>query len=105
MTQVRIAVAGAGMIGRKHISVLRAPHPDFTLAAVADPSPAAAEAERAAFDPCGVEAAHPQSATCSARMVCAARARALRSDSALGCLDAAQGPGRSTAAPAVAPLD
>lgn len=47
MTQVRIAVAGAGMIGRKHISVLRAAHPDFTLAAVADPSPAAAEEARA----------------------------------------------------------
>lgn len=46
MARVRIAVAGAGMIGRKHISVLRSGHPDYTLAAVADPSPAAAEEAR-----------------------------------------------------------
>jgi predicted dehydrogenase len=46
MSKVRIAVAGAGMIGRKHISVLRSGHPDYTLAAVADPAPAAAEEAR-----------------------------------------------------------
>jgi predicted dehydrogenase len=43
MAQVRIAVIGAGLIGRTHIGVLRAGHPDYTLAAVADPSPAAAK--------------------------------------------------------------
>jgi predicted dehydrogenase len=43
MAQVRIAVIGAGLIGRTHIGVLRSDHPDYTLAAVADPSPAAAK--------------------------------------------------------------
>ena len=42
MTQARIAVIGAGLIGRKHIEVLRTHRPDATLAAVCDPSPAAA---------------------------------------------------------------
>jgi predicted dehydrogenase len=43
MAAVRIAVIGAGTIGRTHIAVLRSGRPDFTLAAVADPSPSAAE--------------------------------------------------------------
>ncbi len=38
---VRIAVLGAGLIGRTHIAVLRSGHPEFILAGVADPSPAA----------------------------------------------------------------
>jgi len=42
MAQVRIAVIGAGLIGRTHVAVLRAGNPDYTLAGVADPSPAAA---------------------------------------------------------------
>jgi predicted dehydrogenase len=42
MAQVRIAVIGAGLIGRTHIGVLRSGNPDYALAAVADPSPAAA---------------------------------------------------------------
>ena len=42
MAQVRVAVIGAGLIGRTHIGVLRSGNPDYTLAAVADPSPAAA---------------------------------------------------------------
>ena len=42
MAQVRIAVIGAGLIGRTHIAVLRAGNPDYALAGVADPSPAAA---------------------------------------------------------------
>ncbi len=41
MSPVRIGVIGAGLIGRKHISVLRSGHPDFTLAGVADPAPGA----------------------------------------------------------------
>ena len=45
--QVRIAVIGAGLIGRTHVAVLRSADPDFALAAVADPSPAAAEEARA----------------------------------------------------------
>ena len=46
MPQARIAVIGAGLIGRKHIEVLRSGHPDYTLAGVADPSPEAkAEAD------------------------------------------------------------
>jgi predicted dehydrogenase len=43
MAQVRIAVIGAGLIGRTHIGVLRTGNPGYTLAAVADPSPAAAK--------------------------------------------------------------
>ncbi len=46
MTPARIAVLGAGLIGRTHIAVLRTPHAEFALAGVADPSPAAkAEAD------------------------------------------------------------
>ena len=41
MTPLRIAVIGAGLIGRKHIDVLLAGRPEYTLAAVADPSPVA----------------------------------------------------------------
>src|SRR5688572_10886011 len=43
MAPVRIAVVGAGLIGRTHISVLRAGNPDYTLAGVADPAPFAAK--------------------------------------------------------------
>lgn len=47
---VRIAVIGAGLIGRKHIEVLRAGRPNYTLAGVADPSPeAAAEAGKLGY--------------------------------------------------------
>lgn len=46
MAQVRIAVVGAGLIGRTHIGVLRSGNPDYTLAGVADPAPAAAEEAR-----------------------------------------------------------
>jgi predicted dehydrogenase len=50
MTQVRIAVTGAGLIGRKHIDVLRSGSADYELAGVADPSPeAAAEAARLGY--------------------------------------------------------
>ena len=41
MSPVRIAVVGAGLIGRTHIAVLRSGHPEFVLAGVTDPSPAA----------------------------------------------------------------
>ncbi len=52
MEPVRIAVIGAGLIGRKHIEVLRSHNPAYTLAGVADPSPAAkAEADRLGY-PC-----------------------------------------------------
>lgn len=52
MPPARIAVIGAGLIGRKHIEVLRAPHPDYTLAAVCDPAPAARqEADKLGY-PC-----------------------------------------------------
>ena len=46
MAEVRIAVAGAGLIGRTHIRVLRSGSPAYTLAGVADPAPAAAEDAR-----------------------------------------------------------
>ena len=50
MAPVRIGVIGAGLIGRKHIEVLRSGNTDYTLAAVADPSPAAAkEAEQLGY--------------------------------------------------------
>lgn len=41
MSQVRIGVIGAGLIGRKHIEVLRSGDAAFTLAGVADPAPTA----------------------------------------------------------------
>lgn len=43
MSPVRIGVIGAGLIGRKHIAVLRSGGGDFALAGVADPSPLARE--------------------------------------------------------------
>jgi predicted dehydrogenase len=43
MSKARIAVVGAGLIGRKHIDVLLFGSPDYELAGVADTSPAAAE--------------------------------------------------------------
>jgi predicted dehydrogenase len=50
MAPVRIAVIGAGLIGRTHIGVLRSHHPDYTLAGVADPAPAAKqEAEKLGY--------------------------------------------------------
>lgn len=51
MCQVRVGVIGAGLIGRKHIEVLCSGDPNYSLAGVADPSPAAhAEAERLGYD-------------------------------------------------------
>jgi len=41
MTPLRIAVAGAGLIGRRHIELIQA-HPACALAAIVDPSPVAA---------------------------------------------------------------
>ena len=41
MNPVRIAVIGAGLIGRTHIAVLRSGDPEFALAGVADPSQSA----------------------------------------------------------------
>src|SRR5258706_9032859 len=50
MAQLRIGVIGAGLIGRTHIAVLRTSHPDFCLAGVADPAPAAvAEAKQLGY--------------------------------------------------------
>jgi predicted dehydrogenase len=43
---LRLAIAGAGLIGRAHIERIRA-HDDCTLVALADPSPGAAELARA----------------------------------------------------------
>ncbi len=39
---VRIAVAGAGMIGRRHAAIIRVT-PDCILSAIVDPAPAAAD--------------------------------------------------------------
>lgn len=52
MKPTRIAVIGAGLIGRKHIAVLRAGRPDYTLAGVADPSPAAMQEAAELGYPC-----------------------------------------------------
>lgn len=63
---VRIAVLGAGLIGRTHIAVLRSGNPEFVLAGVGDPSPGAkAEAEKlgyACYDTLGelIEKARPE---------------------------------------------
>jgi predicted dehydrogenase len=51
MSQVRIGVIGAGLIGRKHIEVLRSGKATYTLAGVADPSlDAQAEAKELGYD-------------------------------------------------------
>ncbi|WP_439359001.1 Gfo/Idh/MocA family protein [Bradyrhizobium sp. DASA03007] len=44
--KIRIAVAGAGLIGRRHIELIEA-SPDCVLAGIADPSPAAGDFARA----------------------------------------------------------
>jgi predicted dehydrogenase len=52
MSQVRIGVVGAGLIGRKHIDVLMSGRAEYTLAGIADTAPAVnAEAERQGY-PC-----------------------------------------------------
>ncbi len=87
MSAARIAVLGAGLIGRTHIAVLRQAHPEFALAAVADPSPSA-KAEAAALGyacyatlselldkakPDGVILAVPNQLHVSAGLLCVAR--------------------------------
>lgn len=52
MKKARIAVAGAGLIGRKHIDVLRSGGPDYELAGIADPTPAAAAEAASLACPC-----------------------------------------------------
>ena len=49
-TPLRIAVTGAGLIGRRHIELVAA-DPDCTLAAIVDPAPAVAEVARDAGVP------------------------------------------------------
>ena len=49
--RLRIAVAGAGLIGRRHIELIEA-SPDCVLAGIADPSPAAREIALARNVPC-----------------------------------------------------
>ncbi|MGL3106072.1 Gfo/Idh/MocA family protein [Bradyrhizobium sp. BR 1432] len=49
--KMRIAVAGAGLIGRRHIELIEA-SPDCVLAGIADPSPAAGDFARARNTPC-----------------------------------------------------
>lgn len=46
MTSIRLAVAGAGLIGRRHIELIQA-SAECSLAAIVDPSPAAAELAQA----------------------------------------------------------
>lgn len=57
MKQVRIGVIGAGLIGRKHIEVLRSGSADYTLGGVADPSVSAMEEAGKLGYPCyaGIE--------------------------------------------------
>jgi predicted dehydrogenase len=50
VTPLRIAVAGAGQIGRTHIALIDA-SPECTLAAIVDPTPAASELARASGVP------------------------------------------------------
>ncbi len=87
MPPVRIGVIGAGLIGRKHISVLRSGLADFALAGVADPAPAAkAEGEQLGYPvygsieemldrakPDGVIVAVPNQMHVSAGLACVAR--------------------------------
>ena len=48
--KMRIAVAGAGLIGRRHVELIEA-SPDCVLAGIADPSPAAKEFAQARNTP------------------------------------------------------
>ena len=50
MSKLEIAVAGAGLIGRRHIELIQA-SPSCKLVAIVDPSPAAAEIARNAQVP------------------------------------------------------
>jgi len=50
MTKLKIAVAGAGLIGRRHIELIEA-SPSCTLAAIVDPAPGAVEIARNADVP------------------------------------------------------
>ena len=50
MAALRIAVAGAGLIGRRHIALI-AGHPDCRRAAIVDRAPAAADTARHAGVP------------------------------------------------------
>ncbi|MEM7774236.1 MAG: Gfo/Idh/MocA family oxidoreductase [Pseudomonadota bacterium] len=51
MSQVRVGVVGAGLIGRKHIEVLRSGRPEYALAGVADPAPEAQQHAQASGYP------------------------------------------------------
>ena len=51
MDRTRIAVVGAGLIGKRHLSVLREDAAAYEVAAIADPSPAAASLAGAAGIP------------------------------------------------------
>ena len=87
MKPVRIGVLGAGLIGRKHIEVLRSGSDDYMLAGAADPSPAAKqEAETLGYacyatieelldkgKPDGVIIAVPNQMHVSAGLACIAR--------------------------------
>jgi predicted dehydrogenase len=52
MSGVHIGVVGAGLIGRKHIDVLRSGNREFMLAGVADPSPVVREEAQRLGYPC-----------------------------------------------------
>lgn len=86
MSPVRIAVVGAGLIGRKHIEALTSGVEDYVLAGVADPAPSAADAGRkrgydvyasveemlAAAKPDGVVIATPNQLHVSTGLACVA---------------------------------
>ncbi len=50
MRKSRIAVVGVGMMGRRHVELVRA-HPECVLSGVVDPAPVAAELALAAGVP------------------------------------------------------
>lgn len=85
MTSIRLAVAGAGLIGRRHIELIQA-STECSLAAIVDPSPAAAERAQACDVPLYPDLASLFAAQ-QADGVILATPNALHVEGALACVE------------------
>ena len=83
---VRIAVAGAGMIGRRHAEIIPAT-PDCVLSAIVDPAPAAADFARTLGVPCVTTLAELL-ASAPPDGIVLATPNQLHVEQALACIDA-----------------